>query len=56
MFFSRETSLYMIYQNLAENERKTWNEARDVCREKGYDLVTINDADEDNFIRQRLGS
>ena len=54
--FSLEKSLYWIYDALPRNEWKTWSEARGVCREKGYDLVTINDAEEENFIRQQLGS
>ena len=54
--FSLENSLYWIFDALPKSERKTWSDARRACREKGYDLVTINDAEEDSFIREQLGS
>ena len=54
-FFSRQESFYLIFNDLPQNEWKTWSGARDACREIGYDLVTINDASEDRFLRLQLG-
>ena len=54
-FFSRENSFYLIFKNIPVSEWKSWSEAVDVCQERGYDLVTINNEEEDDFLRQKLG-
>ena len=56
MSLNLESSLYLIFNELPVDEWKTWSEARDECRERGFDLVTINSAKEDRFLRLNLGS
>ena len=51
---SHGDSFYLIFDDLPREEWKTWSEARDVCRERGYDLLTINDEEEDSFIHENL--
>ena len=53
-FTEMDDSYYLIYDQLGSasevNERKSWEGARDACRAEGYELVTINDPDEDEFV------
>ena len=51
VFHEYENHYYIIY-NEAQSERMTWTEARDACREEGYELVTVNDEAEHEFLWQ----
>ncbi|KAK0154997.1 Macrophage mannose receptor 1 [Merluccius polli] len=43
-------SCYAIFYNVNKADRKTWSEARDVCRGRNADLVVINDEEEQAFV------
>ena len=35
--------------------RKTWEDAEKMCQEKGASLVTVNDQQEMNFLKELMG-
>ena len=35
--------------------RKTWEEAEKMCQEKGANLIAVNDQEEMNFLKERMG-
>ncbi|XP_053533314.1 CD209 antigen-like protein E [Ictalurus punctatus] len=41
-------------QRLSKQEEKSWTESRDYCRERGADLVIINNTEEQEFISKIL--
>ncbi|XP_073672061.1 uncharacterized protein [Paramisgurnus dabryanus] len=45
-----QTSLYFI-----SSEKKSWTESRSYCRERGADLIFINNKEEQNFISTHSG-
>ncbi|KAF5893774.1 C-type lectin domain family 4 member E-like isoform X1, partial [Clarias magur] len=47
--FSFSSSIYFIF-----NEKKSWDESREDCRNKGADLVIINSSEEQDFISKQL--
>ncbi|XP_065146863.2 CD209 antigen-like protein C, partial [Paramisgurnus dabryanus] len=45
-----QSSLYFI-----SSEKKNWTESRRYCRERGADLIIINNKEEQDFIKKNFG-